>query len=128
MDRFRFNETLFVPAAALLGPRGATGLGVLGGLAVAAVLQARLGVGRPDTWAWPMAAALIASPVVYPWYLLWLLPFTLSGRTTLPLLAWSVSILATYVVWSSAALGGARAVPPGVLAIEAVAAGVLIGG
>ncbi|HZD31956.1 MAG TPA: glycosyltransferase 87 family protein, partial [Candidatus Angelobacter sp.] len=28
-----------------------------------------------DAFAWPMAASLLCAPVVFPWYLLWLLPF-----------------------------------------------------
>ena len=31
-----------------------------------------------DAFAWPMAASLLCAPVVYPWYLLWLLPFVRS--------------------------------------------------
>ena len=95
----------------------AAALAVIGGLAVAIVLRARPGADGLATWAWPMAVALVASPVVYPWYLVWLLPFILSRRA-LPLLAWTVSILATYAVWHAAELGGAWRVPPGVLAIE----------
>ncbi len=52
----------------------------------------------PVAWAWPLAAALAFSPLVYPWYLVWLLPF-LTSAAALPLTVWSLSILPTYGVW-----------------------------
>ena len=33
----------------------------------------------PQAFAWPMAASLLCAPVVYPWYLLWLLPVRAFG-------------------------------------------------
>jgi hypothetical protein len=64
-----------------------------------------------------MATALVLSPVVYPWYLVWLVPFALS-LTTLPLLAWSITVLCTYVVWHLKELGWPWVVPDAVLLIE----------
>ena len=43
-------------------------------------------------------ATIICSPLVYPWYLVWLAPFLVAPRT-LPLAIWTVSILGTYVAW-----------------------------
>jgi hypothetical protein len=54
---------------------------------------------------------------VYPWYLVWLAPF-LFGRTTLPLLVWTVSIQAVYVVWALAPRGAPWAVPTWALLVE----------
>jgi hypothetical protein len=45
-----------------------------------------------------MAATLLAAPLVYPWYLVWLAPF-LVGPQTIPLTVWTVSILGTYLAW-----------------------------
>ena len=64
-----------------------------------------------------MAVAIACAPVVYPWYLLYLSPFVLL-RPTVPLTAWSCSVLATYVVWETARQGGRWVVPPAVLAGE----------
>jgi len=54
---------------------------------------------------------------VYPWYLLWLAPF-LFGRTTLPLLVWTLSIQPVYVVWVLAPRGARWAVPTWALLVE----------
>jgi alpha-1,6-mannosyltransferase len=55
-------------------------------------------------FAWPMAASLLCAPVVFPWYLLWLLPF-LTSASTLPIIIWTVSIIPTYVMWHLRTLG-----------------------
>ena len=54
---------------------------------------------------------------MYSWYLLYLTPFLLV-RTTLPLIAWSCSVLLTYVVWEIARDGGRWIVPVPVLGVE----------
>ena len=51
-----------------------------------------------------MAASLLCAPVVYPWYLLWLLPFVRSA-STVPIIIWTVSIIPTYYVWHLRTLG-----------------------
>jgi hypothetical protein len=51
-----------------------------------------------------MAACLLCAPVVYPWYLLWLMPFAWSAATV-PIVVWTVSILLTYLQWHLRALG-----------------------
>jgi hypothetical protein len=60
---------------------------------------------RGFEFAWPMAASLLCAPVVFPWYLLWLLPF-LTSASTLPIIIWTVSIIPTYVMWHMSALRG----------------------
>jgi hypothetical protein len=64
-----------------------------------------------------MAASLACAPVIYPWYLLWLLPF-LRSTSTLPLMVWTVSILPTYFVWHLRSLGHEWQVPNWVLLLE----------
>ena len=51
-----------------------------------------------------MAASLLCAPVVFPWYLLWLLPFLRSARTLL-INVWTVSIIPVYIMWHLRALG-----------------------
>jgi hypothetical protein len=129
VDRFRFNQILFDPIAAVAGARPAAALAAAAGLVVAAAMRARGRTLDPAAWAWPLAAALLCSPVIYPWYLVWITPFVIS-RGTLPLLVWSLSIIPTYAVWQLAREGAAWAVPGSVLALEygavAVTAAVLL--
>jgi alpha-1,6-mannosyltransferase len=98
IDRFRFNGPIFSAVAALAGPVAATGFAVAAGRAIAALARRRLSLASPQGWAWPMAATLLAAPLVYPWYLVWLTPFLVVPQT-LPLTIWTLSILSTYVVW-----------------------------
>jgi hypothetical protein len=51
-----------------------------------------------------MAMSLLCAPVIFPWYLLWLLPF-LTSPSTLLIIFWSVSISLTYVQWHLRTLG-----------------------
>ena len=98
IDRFRFNGPIFSGVESLAGPGAATAFAIAVGLAVAAWARRRLPLASPEAWAWPMAAALLCAPLVYPWYLLWLAPF-LVATETVPLAIWSVSVLGTYVAW-----------------------------
>jgi alpha-1,6-mannosyltransferase len=115
IDRFRFNGPIFSEVASLAGPVVATAFAVAAGLAVAALARRRLSLASPQAWAWPMAAALLCAPLVYPWYLVWLAPFLVAVQT-IPLTIWTVSILSTYVVWRRA--GVPWVVPVWALVIE----------
>ena len=90
-------------------------------VAVLWVLSLRVGTmalaADPAAWAWPMAIALACAPVIYPWYLLYLTPF-LFGVATLPLTAWTLTVIGTYVVWQIARNGGRWVVPSAVMSIE----------
>src|SRR5262249_39689891 len=99
------------------GPQAAVGLAVLSGLLIAAWIRRRWSGPSLDAWAWPTAVSLAGAPVVYPWYLLWLVPF-LGWARTLPLLVWTVSILPVFFVWYSHALGGPWEVPNRILLLE----------
>src|SRR5215475_1447279 len=70
-----------------------------------------------DAFVWPMAASLFCAPVVYPWYLLWLLPFVRS-LSALPIIIWTVSIIPTYYVWRLRTLGRPWVVPDWILLLE----------
>jgi len=115
IDRFRFNGPIFSEVASLAGPAAATGFAIAAGLLVAAWARQRLPLASAQAWAWPMAAALLCAPLVYPWYLVWLAPF-LVAKETMPLAIWTVSILCTYVVWRLK--GVAWAVPGWALLVE----------
>jgi len=127
VDRFRFNQLAFEWFAAPLGPRVAVTVAIVAGLSTALAFSAR----RSDdawTFAWPMGAALLLSPVIYPWYLIWLVPFAVD-RASLPLLVWSVAIIPTYTTWAIAP-GERWAVSSAAIVIQyasiATAAGVVI--
>lgn len=117
VDYVRFNGPVFRALAALSSARIAAGLALVAGLTAAVVARRRLPVSDPAGWAWPMAIAVAAAPVVYPWYLLYLTPF-LWTRQTLPLLTWCCSGLAAYVVWHLSRGGARWVVPAGVQLFE----------
>ncbi|TMA30095.1 MAG: DUF2029 domain-containing protein, partial [Deltaproteobacteria bacterium] len=81
IDRFRFNGPIFSKVALLAGPSVATAFAIAAGLAVAAWARRRLPLASPRAWAWPMAAALLCAPMIYPWYLVWLAPFLVTAET-----------------------------------------------
>ncbi len=116
IDRFRFNAPLFEWGEAAVGAWGAAGLALAAGLAASLACRRDAAL-TPVAWAWPLAAALAFSPLVYPWYLVWLLPF-LTSHAALPLTVWSLSILPTYGVWHWFAGGAPWRVPPAVLMLE----------
>lgn len=117
IDRFRFNAPLFEWGTAAVGAWGAATLALAVGLAVSVGCRRWDAVHTPAVWAWPLAAALAFSPLVYPWYLLWLLPF-LTSAAVLPLTVWSLSIIPTYVVWHWFTGGAPWRVPAAVLMLE----------
>jgi hypothetical protein len=104
VQSFRFNGPLFAALDQVAPPQWLAGLAVLAGLATATWLRSAAPEWSPDAFAWPMAASLFCAPVVYPWYLLWLLPF-LRSASTMPLIIWTVSIIPIYVQWHLRVLG-----------------------
>jgi hypothetical protein len=117
VQRFRFNDPVFSVIERVVRPQAAAGLAVLFGLITAAWIRWRWPAPPLDAWAWPIAVSLAAAPVVYPWYLLWLVPF-LRPASALPLLVWTLSILSVFFVWYSHAFGGPWQVPPWILVLE----------
>jgi hypothetical protein len=113
----RFNGPAFRALAALASPQWAAVVAVAAGLLVAGWARWRLDARDPAAWAYPMAAALALAPVIYPWYLLYFTPFLFS-IATLPLLAWSFSVLPAYLVWYVPALRRPWVVPGIVEAVE----------
>jgi alpha-1,6-mannosyltransferase len=106
VQNFRFNGPVFAALDRVAPPQLLAGLAVLVGLVTATWLRRRRAAPEwsPDQFAWPMAACLLCAPVVFPWYLVWLLPF-LTSASTLLIILWTVSIIPVYVQWHLRALG-----------------------
>jgi alpha-1,6-mannosyltransferase len=104
VQSFRFNGPVFAALAKVAPPQLLVGLAVLAGLAIASWIRSTETGWSPDQFAWSMAACLLCAPVVFPWYLLWLLPF-LTSASMLPIIIWTVSIIPVYVQWHLRALG-----------------------
>src|SRR5207247_11118297 len=101
---FRFNGPAFAALAQVVPPPLLAGLAVLVGLLTAAWLRRAAPEWPPNQFAWPMPASLLCAPAVFPWYLLWLLPF-LTSASPLLIIVWTVSIIPTYVMWHLRAIG-----------------------
>jgi hypothetical protein len=117
VERFRFNDPVFAMLERLAAPQLVAGLAVLVGLLTAIWMRKRFAECSSDAVAWPMAATLLCAPVVYPWYMLWLLPF-LRSASTFPIAIWTVSIIPTYYVWHLRAVGRPWVVPDWVMLLE----------
>jgi len=135
VNSFRFNGPVFAALHQVAPPQLLAGLAVLVGLVTAilftrASLRSTAPEWSADAFAWPMAASLLCAPVVFPWYLLWLLPF-LTSASTLLIILWTVSIIPTYVMWHLRTLGRPWGSLPGwVMLVEygcvAVAAAIVL--
>jgi hypothetical protein len=114
---FRFNAPLFTILERITAPEFAAGLAVLGGVLTAIWMRNKSAAWSSNAIAWPMAVSLLGAPVVYPWYLLWLLPF-LRSTSTLPIVIWTVSIISTYYIWYLRSLGRLWILPGWVMLVE----------
>jgi len=112
VQSFRFNGPVFAILDRVAPPQLLAGLAVLVGLTTATWLRRTAIEWSPDQFAWPMAASLLCAPVVFPWYLLPLLPFLTSPSTRLISL-WTVSIVPTYLMWHWRVLGRPWGALPG---------------
>jgi hypothetical protein len=117
LQRFRFNDPVFATLERVVAPQLIVGLAVLVGFITAIWLRRRSVAWSSEAFAWPMAASLLCAPVVYPWYLLWLLPF-LRSASTVPIIIWTVSIIPTYYVWHLRTLGRPWFVPGWIMILE----------
>ena len=98
IQSFRFNDPIFTLLELVATPQVIAALAAFIGVLIAVWFRTKSQTLSADAFAWPIAASLLCAPVVYPWYLLWLLPFVRS-KSTLPLIIWTVSIIPTYIVW-----------------------------
>jgi hypothetical protein len=117
VQRFRFNDPVFATLERVATPQLLAGLAVLVGFLTAIWMRRKSAEVSSDAFAWPMAASLFCAPVVYPWYLLWLLPF-LRSIPTLPLMVWTLSIIPTYYVWHLRIVGQQWLVPEWITLLE----------
>jgi hypothetical protein len=117
VQRFRFNDPVFAMLERVAAPQLIVGLAVLVGFLTAIWIRSKSPALSADTFAWPMAASLLCAPVVYPWYLIWLIPFMRSAAT-MPLVIWTVSIIPTYYVWHLRTLGREWFVPGWIMLLE----------
>ncbi len=122
----RFNGPLFRFVAGLSTPQMAAMFAVGAGLLAAAWCRWKLGSDEPASWAWPMAIALAGAPVIYTWYLLYFTPFLLT-IATLPLAAWTITVLPVYLVWQLAYDYGAPWVVPSIVMVSEYAIPVVVG-
>jgi len=115
---FRFNGPVFAALSLLAPPQLVAGLAVLVGFLTAVWMRRRSTEWSLDAFAWPMAASLFFAPAVFPWYLLWLLPFLMSPSTVL-IVFWTISIIPTYIMWHLRAMNGTwGALPDWAMLIE----------
>ena len=114
VQSYRFNGPVFAALDQVVSPQLLAGLAVFVGLLTASWQRRRSAAAEwaPHAFAWPVAASLLCAPVIYPWYLLWLLPF-LQSSSTLPILIWTVSIIPTYMQWHLRTLGHPWGTLPG---------------
>lgn len=117
VQRFRFNDPVFAALEHLAAPQLIVGLAVFVGLLTAIWFRRKSAAWPSEAFAWPMAASLLCAPVVYPWYLLWLLPF-LRSVSTVPLIIWTVSIIPVYYVWHLRTIGRPWVVPDWIMLLE----------
>ena len=117
VQRFRFNDPVFGALELATAPQVVAGMAVLAGFLAAIWMRRKYAESCSEASAWPMAASLLCAPVVYPWYMLWLLPF-LRSISTLPILIWTVSIIPTYYVWRLRTLGQPWVVPGWIMLLE----------
>jgi alpha-1,6-mannosyltransferase len=117
VQRFRFNDPVFATLERVASPQLVVALAVLVGVLTAIWMRSKSTAFSSGAFAWPMAASLLCAPVVYPWYLLWLVPFVRSP-STVPLIIWTVSIIPTYYVWHLRTLGRPWVVPGWIMLLE----------
>jgi alpha-1,6-mannosyltransferase len=114
---FRFNDPVFAVLERVVAPETAAILAMLVGFLTAIWMRGKASESSPGAFAWPMAASLLCAPVVYPWYLLWLLPFLWSA-STVPIIIWTVSIIPTYYVWHLRSVGRLWILPGWIIPLE----------
>ena len=126
---FGFNDPIFEALRQVVSPKVLAALAAFMGVLVAVWFRTKSESTSSDAFAWPMAASLLCAPAVFPWYLLWLLPFVRSVAT-LPLIIWTISILPTYIVWHLRTMGRSFVLPGWVMLLEygavAITSGIIL--
>jgi alpha-1,6-mannosyltransferase len=117
IQSFRFNGPVIAALERVAAPQVMLGISAFVGVLVATCFRTKSKRWSADAFAWPMAASLLCAPVVYPWYMIWLLPF-MRSVATLPIIIWTVSIIPTYIVWHLRTLGRPWVLPGWVMLLE----------
>jgi hypothetical protein len=117
LAQWRFNGPLFRGLAWATGTAPAIGLALAIGLAAAVHARRTRDRDDPAAWAWPLAATLVLLPTIYPWYLVWLIPF-LGPAVNWPLIVWTLASMLTYTVWTPHLAGEGWVLPVWVEPVE----------
>lgn len=117
LAQWRFNGPLFRWLSSWLGTAPVVALAVGVGLAVAVHARRTRDRDDPAAWIWPLAAAICLLPAVYPWYLVWLIPF-LGPLATWPVVVWTLASMLTYTVWTPHLAGDGWVLPVWVEPVE----------
>jgi hypothetical protein len=129
VQSFRCNDPVFARLERMMSPQRVAGLAALVGFLTAIWMRTRSAEWSSAAFAWPLAASLLCAPVVYPWYLLWVLPF-IGSASTLPIIVWTLSIISVDYLWYLRTLGRPWIVPDSILLFEygtvAIAAGIIL--
>ncbi len=117
LAQWRFNGPPFRWLASWTGAAPAVALAVAAGAAVAAHARRTRDRDDPAAWVRPLAATICLLPAIYPWYLVWLIPF-LGAATSWPLVVWTLASMTTYVVWTPHLAGAGWVLPAWVEPVE----------
>ena len=117
LAQWRFNGPAFRWLAAGIGTAPAVALAVCAGLAAAVHARRTRGPDDAAAWLWPLAAAVCLLPAIYPWYLVWLIPF-LAPPAVWPVVVWTLASLLTYTVWTPYLAGAGWVLPAWVEPVE----------
>lgn len=118
LRHWEFNGSLYSLTYALTGHNGLAARGIvisIGLIGAAWVLSRKLPL---ETTAFVLlAAALLLSPVVHPWYVLWLVPFLCLFRSP-AFLTWNATVVLSYTVLSRYRLNGIWELSPIIQGLE----------
>ncbi len=114
--KWRGNDVLFAGLLALTGSLAAAKVAALFLVVLTAALCHRRASLEMTALA-VMAAALLLSPVLHPWYITWIVPL-LAVRPSVAGIAWTGSIALAYLAWSRFHATGEYAVAPAIRALE----------
>ncbi len=117
LAQWRFNGPLFRWLASWTGTAPVIALSVAAGLAVAVHARRARDRDDPAAWSLPLAAAICLLPAIYPWYLVWLIPF-LGPAVNWPLVVWTLASMLTYTVWTPHLAGDGWVLPVWVEPVE----------
>ena len=117
LAQWRFNGPLFRWLSAWIGTAPVIALAVAAGLAAAVHARRTRDLDDPAAWVWPLAAAICLLPAIYPWYLVWMIPF-LGPVTLWPLAVWTLGSMLTYTVWTPHLAGDGWILPVWVEPVE----------